>query len=38
MLHLLGLNHKKLTYLRNGRPVRRANVSGAVPTKLFPSI
>jgi hypothetical protein len=30
ILHLLGLDHKKLTYLHNGRRFRLTDVSGAV--------
>jgi hypothetical protein len=35
MLHLLGLNHKKLTYLHNGRQFRLTDVSGNVLTKIL---
>jgi arylsulfatase A-like enzyme len=35
MLHLLGLDHEKLTYRYQGRPFRLTDVSGKVVTKLL---
>jgi uncharacterized protein (DUF1501 family) len=35
MLHLLGLDHKKLTYLHNGRPFRLTDVAGNVLKTLL---
>jgi hypothetical protein len=35
MLHLLGLDHEKLTYKYQGRPFRLTDVSGKVVTKLL---
>jgi hypothetical protein len=35
ILHLMGLNHTKLTYLHNGRDERLTDVAGRVITKLF---
>ena len=35
MLHLLGVDHKKLTYLHNGRQYRLTDVAGNVLTKLL---
>ncbi len=35
ILHLMGLNHTKLTYLHNGRDERLTDVGGKVITKLF---
>jgi hypothetical protein len=35
MLHLLGLDHKRLTYLHNGRPFRLTDVAGNVLTKIL---
>lgn len=35
MLHLLGLDHKRLTYLHNGRPFRLTDVAGQVLDKLL---
>ena len=35
MLHLLGLDHKRLTYLHNGRPFRLTDVAGTVLDRLL---
>jgi hypothetical protein len=35
ILHLLGLDHKRLTYTHNGRPFRLTDVSGEVLTKIL---
>ncbi len=35
MLHLLGIDHKKLTYLHNGRQFRLTDVAGDVLTKIL---
>jgi hypothetical protein len=35
MLHLLGLDHKRLTYLHNGRRYRLTDVAGNVLTKIL---
>ena len=35
MLHLLGLDHKRLTYMHNGRPFRLTDVAGNVLEKLL---
>lgn len=35
MLHLLGIDHKRLTYLHNGRRYRLTDVAGDVLTKLL---
>jgi hypothetical protein len=35
MLHLLGMDHKQLTYLHNGRRYRLTDVAGNVLTKLL---
>jgi uncharacterized protein (DUF1501 family) len=35
ILHLMGLEHKKLTYLHNGRDERLTDVGGRILTKLF---
>ena len=35
MLHLMGLDHEKLTYRYQGRPFRLTDVSGKVVTKLL---
>jgi hypothetical protein len=35
VLHLLGLDHKRLTYFRNGRQFRLTDVSGEVITKIL---
>jgi hypothetical protein len=35
ILHLLGLDHKRLTYFRNGRQFRLTDVSGEVITKIL---
>ena len=35
MLHLLGLDHKRLTYLHNGRRYRLTDVAGNVLTKVL---
>lgn len=35
MLHLLGVDHKKLTYFHNGRQYRLTDVAGEVLTKLL---
>ena len=35
MLHLLGLDHKQLTYLHNGRRYRLTDVAGNVLTKIL---
>src|SRR5262245_17931459 len=35
MLHLLGVDHKKLTYFHNGRQYRLTDVAGDVLTKLL---
>jgi hypothetical protein len=35
MLHLLGVDHKRLTHLHNGRPYRLTDVAGNVLTKLL---
>jgi hypothetical protein len=35
LLHLLGINHKKLTYLHNGRPFRLTDVAGDVVTQIL---
>ncbi len=35
MLHLLGLDHLRLTYQHNGRPFRLTDVAGEVITKLL---
>lgn len=37
ILHLLGLDHKKLTYQYAGRPFRLTNVSGVVAKKILVS-
>ncbi|HEU4754496.1 MAG TPA: DUF1501 domain-containing protein, partial [Armatimonadota bacterium] len=35
ILHLLGLNHKRLTFLQNGRAERLTDVSGEVIGKIL---
>jgi hypothetical protein len=35
LLHLMGLDHTKLTYRFQGRPYRLTDVSGKVITKLL---
>jgi hypothetical protein len=35
MPHLLGLDHKRLTYLHNGRRYRLTDVAGNVLTKIL---
>ena len=35
MLHLLGVDHKKLTYFHNGRQYRLTNVAGDVLSKIL---
>ncbi|RPI80993.1 MAG: DUF1501 domain-containing protein, partial [Planctomycetaceae bacterium] len=35
LLHLLGLDHKRLTYLHNGRPFRLTDVAGEVLERLL---
>jgi hypothetical protein len=35
MLHLLGVDHKKLTYFHNGRQHRLTDVAGDVLTKVL---
>jgi hypothetical protein len=35
MLHLLGIDHKKLTYLHNGRQYRLTDVAGEVLSKVL---
>jgi hypothetical protein len=35
MLHLLGIDHKKLTYFHNGRSYRLTDVAGNVVTKIL---
>jgi len=35
MLHLLGINHQKLTYFHNGRSYRLTDVAGNVLTKIL---
>ncbi len=35
MLHLLGLDHKRLTYLHNGRLYRLTDVAGNVLSKIL---
>jgi hypothetical protein len=35
ILHLLGLNHKRLTFLHNGRAERLTDVAGEVVTKIL---
>lgn len=35
LLHLLGMDHEKLTYMHNGRPFRLTDVHGEVVTELF---
>jgi hypothetical protein len=35
MLHLLGLDHKRLTYLHNGRRYRLTDVAGNVLSKIL---
>lgn len=35
MLHLFGLEHKRLTYLHNGRRYRLTDVAGNVLTKIL---
>jgi hypothetical protein len=35
MLHLLGIDHKRLTYLHNGRRFRLTDVAGEVLTKIL---
>jgi hypothetical protein len=35
MLHLLGIDHRRLTYLQNGRPFRLTDVAGEVLTKIL---
>ena len=35
MLHLLGIDHKQLTYLHNGRRYRLTDVAGNVLTKIL---
>jgi Protein of unknown function (DUF1501) len=35
MLHLLGLDHKRLTYLHDGRRFRLTDVAGNVLTKIL---
>ena len=35
MLHLLGLDHKRLTFMHNGRPFRLTDVAGEVLHKLL---
>ena len=36
ILHLLGLDHKKLTFRHQGRDFRLTDVGGRVITKLLP--
>jgi hypothetical protein len=35
MLHLLGMDHKRLTYLHNGRRFRLTDVAGNVLDKIL---
>lgn len=35
MLHLLGIDHKRLTYLHNGRPFRLTDIAGNVLDRLL---
>jgi hypothetical protein len=35
MLHLLGIDHKKLTYFHNGRTFRLTDVAGNVLSKVL---
>jgi hypothetical protein len=35
MLHLLGIDHKRLTYFHNGRQYRLTDVAGEVLTKVL---
>jgi hypothetical protein len=35
MLHLLGIDHERLTYFHNGREFRLTDVAGAVLHKLL---
>jgi hypothetical protein len=35
MLHLLGMDHKRLTYFHNGRRFRLTDVAGDVLTKIL---
>jgi hypothetical protein len=35
MLHLMGIDHKKLTYLHNGRAYRLTDVAGEVLHKIL---
>lgn len=35
MLHLLGINHKRLTYFHNGRSYRLTDVAGNILTKIL---
>jgi hypothetical protein len=35
MLHLLGLDHERLTYLHNGRRFRLTDVAGEVVTSIL---
>ena len=35
MLHLMGIDHKKLTYFHNGRSYRLTDVAGNVLTKIL---
>ena len=35
MLHLLGIDHQRLTYLHNGRRYRLTDVAGSVLTKVL---
>jgi hypothetical protein len=35
MLHLLGIDHKKLTYFHNGRRYRLTDVAGEVIRKIL---
>ncbi len=35
MLHLLGMDHEKLTFLHNGRPFRLTDVHGEVVTEIL---
>jgi hypothetical protein len=35
MLHLLGIDHRKLTYFHNGRSYRLTDVAGNIVTKIL---
>ncbi|MCX6380969.1 MAG: DUF1501 domain-containing protein, partial [Armatimonadetes bacterium] len=35
MLHLMGMNHKKLTYFYGGRDMRLTDVSGEIVTPIL---